>query len=76
DYYFGPSPVGKISDWDLAGAYTTGLVDILPVNYRAAFSSTKIDDYLGHVMGFAYVKFKFKAGTRFPSLPVRTEVYG
>ncbi|PMN03900.1 hypothetical protein BCT41_08095 [Vibrio splendidus] len=76
DYYFGPSPVGKISDWDLAGAYTTGLVDILPVNYRAAFSSTKIDDYLGHVMGFAYVKFKFKEGTRFPSLPVRTEVYG
>lgn len=76
DYYFGPSPQGVISDWDLAGAYTTGLVDILPVDYRASFSSTKIEDYLGHTMGFAYVKFKFKEGTRFPSLPVRTELYG
>ncbi len=76
DYVFGPSAKGAVSDWDLAGAYTTGLVDILPVNYRAAFSSTKIEDYLSHVMGFAYVKFKFKEGTRFPSLPVRTEIYG
>lgn len=76
DYVFGPSPKGVISDWDLVGAYTTGLVDILPVDYRRAFSSTNIKDYLGHVMGFAYVRFRFKEGTRFPSLPVRTETYG
>ncbi|MFW1516937.1 DNA-directed DNA polymerase [Vibrio parahaemolyticus] len=76
DYYFGPSPKGEISDWDLVGAYTTGLCDIKPVDYRKAYSSTNIEDYLGHVMGFAYVRFRFKEGTRFPSLPVRTELYG
>lgn len=27
-------------------------------------------------MGFAYIKFKFPEYTRFPPLPVRTELYG
>lgn len=76
DYLFGPSSKTVINDFDLVGAYTTGLVDILPVDYRGAFSSKDINDYLGHTMGFAYVRFKFKEGTRFPSLPVRSGVYG
>ncbi len=76
DYLFGPSSKTIINDFDLVGAYTTGLVDLLPVDYRSAFSSKDINDYLGHTMGFAFVRFKFKEGTRFPSLPVRSGVYG
>lgn len=76
DYLFGPSSKTVINDFDLVGAYTTGLVDLLPVDYRGAFSSKDINDYLGHTMGFAFVRFKFKEGTRFPSLPVRSGVYG
>lgn len=60
----------------MAGAYTTALVDIHPVDFEKCHTSTDVQDYLGHVMGFAYVKFKFPPDTRFPSLPVRTDLYG
>ncbi|PTP27537.1 DNA polymerase [Vibrio splendidus] len=75
-YMFGAPPIADYNDFDLAGAYTTALVDIKPVDFSKSRLSTNVEDYLNHKMGFAYVKFKFPENTRFPSLPVRTDLYG
>lgn len=75
-YVFGPTPEGLFYDYDLAGAYTTGMVDILPMDYENCYESKDPENFRGHVMGLAHVSFSFPEGTRFPCLPVRTEQYG
>lgn len=70
-YAFGPTDVGVYNDYDLAGAYTTGMVDLRHIDYENFRVSHDPTDYVGHVLGFAYVEFAFPEGTRFPSLPVR-----
>ncbi|HGF5126764.1 TPA: DNA polymerase [Vibrio parahaemolyticus] len=75
-YVFGGVNLGDYNDFDLAAAYVNALMDIKPVSFERSFTSTNINDYLGHKMGFAYVKFKFPERTKFPSLPVRTDLYG
>ncbi len=75
-YVFGPTPVGRYFDYDLAGAYTTGLVDLYPLDYKNCYCTKNVKDFCGHVMGLAHVSFDFPDGTRFPCLPVRTEQYG
>lgn len=70
-YVFGPTDVGVYNDYDLAGAYTTGMVDLRHIDYENFRVSNDPGDYIGHVLGFAYVEFAFPDGTRFPSLPVR-----
>lgn len=72
----GPTAVGDWYDWDLKGAYTTGLCDLLVPDYADMCMSTDPHDFIGHVMGFAYVDFTFPTGTRFPCIPVRSEQYG
>ncbi|MGL1205354.1 hypothetical protein ACSTK6_06250 [Vibrio parahaemolyticus] len=72
----GASDVGVFYDFDLSGAYTTGMVDIRPLDYEQAFMSRNVDDFCGHVCGFARVRFSFPDGTRFPCLPVHHELYG
>lgn len=69
-YKFGPTRVGKYIDPDLAGAYVTTLVELKALDYNNARTSTNLTDYVGHVAGFAAVKFRFPDGTRFPCLPV------
>ncbi|UCM61218.1 DNA polymerase [Aeromonas hydrophila] len=75
-FMIGPTPIGDWYDWDLKGAYTTGLCDLLEPDYANMYTSSDPQDFIGHVMGFAYVEFAFPAGTRFPCLPVRSEQYG
>ncbi|MEZ8138905.1 DNA polymerase, partial [Vibrio splendidus] len=76
-YVFGGSNIGDYNDFDLATAYVNALMDIKPVSFERSFTSTDINDYIGHKMGFAYVKFSFnKDTTKFPCLPVRTDLYG
>ncbi len=70
-YAFGPTVIGVFNDFDLAGAYTTGMVDLRHIDYDNFWFSRDPKDFVGHVLGFAYVRFAFPAGTRFPSLPVR-----
>ncbi|WP_146146455.1 DNA polymerase [Photobacterium leiognathi] len=72
----GPSDVGTYYDFDLSGAYTTGMVDIRPLDYDKAFMTTNIDDYCGHVCGFARVRFSFPDSTRFPCIAVHHDLYG
>ncbi|WCH23251.1 hypothetical protein [Aeromonas salmonicida] len=75
-FMMGPTLLVCFYDWDLKGAYTTGLCDLLVPDYANMRMSSDPYDFIGHVMGFAYVEFTFPAGTRFPCLPVRSEQYG
>jgi hypothetical protein len=70
-YAFGPSTIGVWNDFDLAGAYTTGLVDLRHIDYENFRFTRDLNDFIGHVLGFAYVEFSFPENTKFPSLPVR-----
>lgn len=68
-YMMGITPEREWYDYDLAGAYTTGLLDILQPDYNNIFHSRNPEDYCGHVMGFALVSFQFPDSVRFPCLP-------
>lgn len=75
-FMMGVTPSDHWYDYDLAGAYTTGLLDILIPDYGNIRLSKNPDDYCGHVMGFALVTFQFPESVPYPSLPVRTDQYG
>ncbi|HII2826131.1 TPA: hypothetical protein ACY0AZ_004681, partial [Escherichia coli] len=75
-FMLGVTPSDHWYDYDLAGAYTTGLLDILTPDYGNIRLSKNPDDYCGHVMGFALVTFRFPESVPYPSLPVRTDQYG
>lgn len=75
-YTFGPTLFGVFNDYDLAGAYTTGMVDLRHIDYDNFWFSHDPEDFVGHVLGFAYVRFNFPDGTRFPSLPIRNKDNG
>lgn len=75
-FMMGVTPSDHWYDYDLAGAYTTGLLDILIPDYGNIRLSKNPDDYCGHVMGFALVTFRFPESVPHPSLPVRTDQYG
>ena len=75
-FMMGVTPSDHWYDYDLAGAYTTGLLDILIPDYGNIRLSKNPNDYCGHVMGFALVTFRFPESFPYPSLPVRTDQYG
>lgn len=75
-FMMGVTPSDHWYDYDLAGAYTTGLLDILTLDYGNIRLSKNPDDYCGHAMGFALVTFRFPESVPYPSLPVRTDQYG
>lgn len=75
-FTFGPTPIGNWFDFDLAGAYTTGLVDLRHINYAGLRHTENPQDFIGHVLGFAWVDFSFPEDTRFPCLPVEVGTKG
>ncbi len=76
-YYFGPSLPARWLDFDLSGAYTTGMTVMRPIDYAASFETRDTNDFVGDVMGFAWVDFSFPPDkTRFPNLPVKTDLHG
>jgi hypothetical protein len=75
-FYGGPTDTGQWFDYDLAGAYTTGLVDLRQIDYNGMRHTTDAMDFVGHVLGFAMVEFEFYPGCRFPSLPVEVGIKG
>ncbi|HAK9869442.1 TPA: hypothetical protein H3L74_000726, partial [Escherichia coli] len=75
-FMMGVTPSDHWYDYDLAGAYTTGLLDILTPDYGNIRLSKNPDDYCGHVIGFALVTFRFPESVPYPSVPVRTDQYG
>jgi len=75
-FYGGPTDVSDWFDYDLAGAYTTGLVDLRQIDYRGMRHTTDPQEFVGHVLGFAMVEFEFPSDCRFPSLPVEMGIKG
>lgn len=69
-FYIGPSPYGRWRDYDLAGAYSTGLMDIPLIDFEHPRSTTRVRDYLGHVAGYALIDFEHHPATRFPVFAV------
>lgn len=75
-FYAGPTPPGIWHDFDLRGAYTTGMLLIRPINYAESKETRRIEDFLGDVMGFAWVEFEYPDDVCYPALPVRCEERG
>lgn len=75
-FHGGPTTIGDWCDYDLAGAYTTGLVDLRQIDYNGMRHTTDLQDFVGHVLGFAWVEFEFPQDCRFPSLPVEVGIKG
>lgn len=75
-FMMGITPESQWYDYDLAGAYTTGLLDILQPDYDNIYQSQNPEEFCGHTMGFALVSFRFPDTVRYPCLPVRTDQYG
>jgi len=69
-FFIGPTPVGVWRDFDLAGAYSTGLVDLPLIDFEHPRPSLTVEDYLGHVAGFALIEFEHPEDTRFPVFAV------
>lgn len=65
-YWLGPSPVDQWYDYDLAGAYSTGLLDLPLIDFDNPRPSLNKNDFLEHVAGYALVEFKHPDDTRFP----------
>lgn len=75
-FMMGITPESQWYDYDLAGAYTTGLLDVLQPDYDNLYTSQNPEEFCGHTMGFALVSFRFSDTVRYPCLPVRTDQYG
>ncbi len=70
-FVFGLTEPGRRHyDPDLSGAYLSSLGYLFAMDYTGTRMTKEIADFIGHVAGFALVKFRFPAGTRFPCLPV------
>jgi hypothetical protein len=76
NFQTGPSTLARWQDYDLIGAYTTGLVVFRPIAYHLSFETKRLKDLEGDVLGFAWVDFEYPSSVRFPVLPVRSEKRG
>lgn len=75
-FVYGPTDRRRFYDPDLSGAYLTALAYLFVLDYDAVRWTTNIDDFIGHVAGFALVEFEFPEDVAYPCLPVSTEDRG
>ena len=75
-FYVGPTLPGVWHDYDLKGAYTTGMLLIRPIDYAASYETKDVSAFLDDVMGFAWIDFEYPDSIRFPALPVRSDTRG
>jgi hypothetical protein len=69
-FWFGATPVGDFSEYDLAGAYTTALSSLQILDYSAAYVTTDPGEFDAGTVGFARIRFRFPDNSRYPCLPV------
>lgn len=72
-FWFGPGFEDDWIDLDLASAYPTAMSMIGLPDWRKIRQTSKLTDFTPTTLGFACVDFEFPEGTRYPTLPVRTE---
>lgn len=75
-FVYGPTDRRRFYDPDLSGAYLTALAYLFVLDYDAVRWTTNVDDFIGHVAGFALVEFEFPEEVAYPCLPVSTEDRG
>lgn len=75
-YQCGPSDVDQWIDLDMVGAYTSGMVSVRQIAFRKSFETRRLQDFLGDVLGVAWIDFRYPKPVRFPALPVRSEERG
>lgn len=76
NFEVGPSITARWFDFDLIGAYTTGLLIFRRIAYHLSYESSNLADFQGDVLGLAWVEFRYPSQLRFPVLPVRSEKRG
>lgn len=72
----GPSDLDQWIDVDLVGAYTTGMVSVRRIAFSQSFETRRLKDFLGDVLGVAWIDFSYEKPVRFPGLAVRSEERG
>lgn len=72
----GPSVLDHWIDVDMVGAYTTGLVSVRQIAFRKSFETRNVKDFLGDVLGVAWIEFRYTKPVRFPGLAVHSEERG
>lgn len=72
-YMFGAGNPGIWTDYDLCGAYTTGLAVIGMPLWKEIRQTRDADEFQPETLGFARCEFEFPEDTRFPCMPVRTQ---
>lgn len=75
-FVYGPTDRRRFYDPDLSGAYLTALAYLLVLDYDKVRWTTDVNDFIGHVAGFALVEFAFPDDAAYPCLPVSTEERG
>lgn len=75
-YLCGPTEFDQWIDVDLVGAYTTGMVSVRRIAFRKSFETRNIKDFLGDVLGVAWIDFRYRKPVRFPGLPIRSAERG
>lgn len=72
-FWFGPAFEDDWTDYDLSGAYPTGMALIGYPDWRNIRPSLNLNDYTADTLGVAVVDFEFPKAVRFPTMPVRTD---
>jgi hypothetical protein len=71
-FWFGPSFEANWTDYDLKGAYPTAMAMIGRPAWHA-IREASLGELTQAALGFACVDFKFPKGTRYPTMPVRSQ---
>ena len=72
-FWFGSSYESEWTDYDLSSAYPTAMALIGLPDWKNILLTTDVEKFLPTTLGYACVDFKFPEGTRYPTLPVRTD---
>lgn len=72
----GPSDFDQWIDVDLVGAYTTGMVSVRQIAFSRSFETRRLKDFLGDVLGVAWIDFHYTKPVRFPGLAVHSDERG
>ena len=75
-FVYGPTDRKRFYDPDLSGAYLSALAYLFVLDYDRAFMTKDVGELIGHVAGFALVKFRFPPGAERPCLPVAVDGRG
>lgn len=72
----GPSDPDQWIDVDMVGAYTTGMVSVRRIAFRKSFETRNLKDFLGDVLGVAWIEFCYLKPLRFPGIAVHSDERG